>query len=304
MLEILIGLPGSGKSAYAKEKELEEDNVVVVSSDSIRKEILGDVNDQSQNDKVFSVLLKKCLEGVRDNKRVIVDATNLNRKRRINFINEFPMGTKIIATVFAIPFSICCERNNNRERTVPLEIMERMYRTFTPPTREEGYSDIALVMEDEIPKEDRIESIEAINMKTPHDNPYHSLTCGEHCLETEKTMEKLLEEKGIDDEIEKKVLLAAARYHDLSKYKCKGFKSETEVASFYNHANVSAYDFLSNYCYLSEILRANCFYIANLIASHMVFYNGAAATRKQRHFFNGLFWEDLFLLHLADKMAH
>lgn len=43
MLYILTGLPGSGKSTWAKENL---PNAVVVCKDTIREEICGDVNDQ------------------------------------------------------------------------------------------------------------------------------------------------------------------------------------------------------------------------------------------------------------------
>lgn len=48
---MMIGLPASGKSTIAKEIAESED-AVIVSSDEIRKEF-GDVNDQSQNARVF-----------------------------------------------------------------------------------------------------------------------------------------------------------------------------------------------------------------------------------------------------------
>lgn len=50
-LYMMIGLPASGKSTIAKEIS-ESEGAVIVSSDEIRKEF-GDVNDQSQNVKVF-----------------------------------------------------------------------------------------------------------------------------------------------------------------------------------------------------------------------------------------------------------
>ena len=48
MFMMMVGLPYSGKSCYA-EKLKEEFNAVVHSSDAIREEILGDVQDQNNN---------------------------------------------------------------------------------------------------------------------------------------------------------------------------------------------------------------------------------------------------------------
>ena len=40
-LEILIGIPGSGKSTYAKEEHESNSNSVYLSSDKIREELYG-----------------------------------------------------------------------------------------------------------------------------------------------------------------------------------------------------------------------------------------------------------------------
>lgn len=61
-LYMMIGLPGSGKSTIAKELSKSEDTVIV-SSDEIRKE-LGDINDQSQNNKVFEEVEKKLKQNI------------------------------------------------------------------------------------------------------------------------------------------------------------------------------------------------------------------------------------------------
>ena len=76
---LMVGLAGSGKSTIAKEIEYSirmsypkydeygrADKVVLISSDDIRAEILGDVNDQSQNDKVFSHVHKLIKQAVKD----------------------------------------------------------------------------------------------------------------------------------------------------------------------------------------------------------------------------------------------
>lgn len=59
---MMIGLPASGKSTIAKEFSKSED-AIIVSSDEIRKE-LGDVNDQSQNTKVFEEVEKRLKQNI------------------------------------------------------------------------------------------------------------------------------------------------------------------------------------------------------------------------------------------------
>ena len=87
---LMVGIAGSGKSTQAKKiqeaihmshPKYDEygraDEVVYISSDEIRAELLGDINDQSQNDKVFSEVHKRIKETVKAHKHIIVDATNL-----------------------------------------------------------------------------------------------------------------------------------------------------------------------------------------------------------------------------------
>ena len=61
-LYMMIGLPASGKSTIAKEIAKSED-AIIVSSDEIRREF-GDVNDQSQNEKVFEEVEKRLKQNI------------------------------------------------------------------------------------------------------------------------------------------------------------------------------------------------------------------------------------------------
>ena len=83
---MLVGLPGSGKSTYAAEQH-EKYGTHVCSSDAIRAE-LGDVNDQSNNEKVFQILHRRIKDYLRNGESVIYDATNIKSKRRRAFMAE------------------------------------------------------------------------------------------------------------------------------------------------------------------------------------------------------------------------
>ena len=78
---MMVGLPYSGKSERAKQLSREH-NAVIHSSDDIRAEILGDVQDQANNAKVFEVLHERVKRDLLAGKNVIYDATNINHKRR------------------------------------------------------------------------------------------------------------------------------------------------------------------------------------------------------------------------------
>ena len=295
ILEILIALPGAGKSTYAKNILKEDSSVIIVSSDAIRKELYGSEEDQLHNQEVFNEVFKRTRDAIKDNKHCIIDATNLSRKRRIAFLKQFNNCEKR-ATVFAIPFEVCCERNAARERVVPQSAMEKMYRSFQPPHYAEGFDDIQIVGSKDI-NTMYIFKCEQKNIKTSHDNSHHTFSCGIHCFEAE-----LYIKNKYPNEVD---LQMAGRFHDVCKYKCKVFhnaKGEpTEEAHYYNHENVSAYDFIVHY-FLMPPKRV--IHIANLIANHMVFYAGEQAMEKRRKLYGEKFWEDLKKIHEADLAAH
>ena len=82
----IVGHNGSGKSTLAKMLKEGNDNIVIVSSDAVRAELLGDENDQSRNGEVFNEVHKRIISSLKEGKDVIYDATNLSYKRRINFL--------------------------------------------------------------------------------------------------------------------------------------------------------------------------------------------------------------------------
>lgn len=302
ILEMFIGIPGCGKSTHARKMMEKDSSIVIVSSDAIRKELYGSEEDQSHNQEVFNEVFKRTRAALANGLHVIVDATNLFRKRRIAFLKQFNNCEKR-ATVFAIPFEVCCERNNSRERTVPQYAIDRMYRSFEPPHWAEGFDKIDIIRwgsDNTI-----IEDVLAENIKCEHDNPHHSLSCGEHCLAAEKAA-RIICERGYWDSVTTSVIAKAARYHDVSKYKCKVFhnmKGEpTDIAHYYNHENVSAYDYMVYEAGMEP--EYDTIVIANLIANHMVFYTGEAAIQKRRGIYGIGFWSMLEVLNEADRAAH
>lgn len=298
IIEMLIALPAAGKSTYAKNLMKQNPNIIVVSSDAIRKELYGSEEDQSHNQEVFNEVFKRTRAALADDLHVIVDATNLSRKRRIGFLKQFKDCEKR-ATVFAIPFEVCCERNNSRERTVPQYAMDRMFKSFQPPAYEEGFNEINVINwgVDNITLEDILDRNEI-----PHDNHHHTLSCREHCIAAETIAREISkrEKLSIDDTI---LLAIAARYHDIGKFMCKTFfdykGNPTKEAHFYSHQNASAYLFL---CYDIDLCIREKIFVANLIYHHMDFY--IKDFKIEKMLFNKDFKKFLKLLNESDKDAH
>ena len=118
---MLVGLPASGKSSESDRLG----DVIVRSSDYLRDKLCGDINDMKNNGAVFTIL------------QSLVRVEFLDTLRLLN--------CKKVCVFVDTPFEVCVKRNEERERTVPKEAMERMKRFLEPPTFAEGWDEIRVV---------------------------------------------------------------------------------------------------------------------------------------------------------------
>lgn len=308
---VAIGLPASGKSTYGEMLRHQKCRRVVpieiVSSDAIREEVFGDVNDQKHNGEVFNIMFQRSREALKNGKDVYYDATNLSAKRRMALIKQI-RGTRDIpevrfcCVIFATPYVGCVLRNEKRERVVPLYAMDRMYKSFQPPHQSEGWDSITLWGGDGEGR-DALEMHLAGLTCVSHDNPHHSLSVGDHMLTADKIYRDEAH-KGLV--VNLSVIDLAIRYHDIGKKFCKTFvnaKGETTaVAHYYNHENVGAYLYLSH-CD-RERFSEDDLEIVNLIAHHMDFFKGEAYVEKIKKRFGEPFFSRLELVHYYDVNAH
>jgi predicted kinase len=141
-LYITVGLPGSGKSTYAKEfikgKEIE-----YLSSDSLRAVYGKSEEDQTVTPLVFGHIKRKVDEFLKDGKNVMVDATSVNRKERSDYINTAKKyGAKVVAIVFKMDRQGLIDRNKKRGeqggRVVPDWVIDKMLNKFEDPSYDEG----------------------------------------------------------------------------------------------------------------------------------------------------------------------
>lgn len=129
-LHLLIGIPGCGKSTYAK-RLADETHGRIVSSDGIRKELTGteEYLHPELNTKVFAIFRSRVTEWIKDTD-VIADATNIHVKDWRTYIGLCPEGTQHKAYWFDISPDIAMARMEGRERKVPREVVERMWDTM------------------------------------------------------------------------------------------------------------------------------------------------------------------------------
>jgi predicted kinase len=135
MVILICGKICSGKTTYAKNCIEKDTNTAHLSSDAIRKELYGDENIQGDGKKVFETAFHDMKEYGCLGENVVFDATNINRKRRMELVKEMrPYFDIIIFKWFSAPLSVCLARNKKRERQVPIDVLERMSANFDQPS--------------------------------------------------------------------------------------------------------------------------------------------------------------------------
>lgn len=305
---ITVGLPAAGKDTFFNEIKAIK-NWVHISSDKIREEVFGDVNDQSHNPEVFDIMFKGTIEALDNDWNVYYNATNLSAKYRKRLIHEIKKhrelkgleDIRVTCALFVVPYEECLIRNRERSRTVPEHVMKRMYMSFQPPCEAEGFDNIIIIGAK--PNTCFLERLKEICDVTPHDNPNHRLSLGGHMRAAHKY---LIDNSAIY--INKchhwSAVSEAASMHDIGKLFCKTFVNSrgetTTKAHYYNHEYVGAYLYL---CYGRGDASFKL-YVANLIANHMSFFGGEKRLERIRQKHGEDFYNDLCILHECDVAAH
>jgi predicted kinase len=138
---LLIGLPGSGKSTWARRQP-----GGVLSTDDIRTLLSDDATNQSIHGMVFATLrylLRRRLE-----LRVpvtYVDATNSTPHERRAYIKLSQWyDAQVEAVFFDTPVEVCKARNRLRDRVVPEWAIDMMAARLRAPSRDEGFDRVTV----------------------------------------------------------------------------------------------------------------------------------------------------------------
>lgn len=301
-LYLYVGLPSSGKSTHAK-LLAEEIDGIIVSSDGIRAEWYGSEEIQGDAGKIFREVELRCKNALGAGQSVIMDATNMNAKKRANFLKRMPECNKV-CIVMAVPFDECLARDEVRSRSVGPAVMEKMRRNFQMPYYNEGWDHIEVFYPADcemISSEYHYEMEIAFDQKNSH----HSLTVGDH------------EEKARVIAMDKNfgyVVSWAAGFHDCGKIWCQHFKEGDPEAHYYGHECISAYQFLTSDAAEAVYGIGNIrmvIEVAALITWHMVPYPmpdecpyDSLKEWGRAKGFDEQFIEHLWQLHQCDVGAH
>lgn len=293
---MLAGLPASGKSTYAIKLSL-EDNAVIHSSDRLREILYRDENCQEKNNELFTTLHRRIKNDLKDGNSVIYDATNISYRRRMSFLKELKkIECEKVCVIVATPYEMCLIRNQERDRKVPEHVIKKMYMNWNTPYWYEGWDDIQIKYTHNpfLPPLEFWYQNRAFNQH----NKYHTLSLGEHCAICEYNLRNLEA---------KPVMCEAALLHDCGKPFTKTFKNMkdqiTEDAHYYQHHCVGAYDSLFYMSNEDKLERAV------LVQWHMQPYfwekeNNEKQRLKYKKLWGDELYEDIMLLHDADKQSH
>jgi len=129
---IAIGISGSGKSTYLRKNFREE---VIVCPDEIRRKLCGDISDQSKNSEIWNETRIEMRSIIDKYGEVVLDATNVDKYRRVKFMSAFN-GCRKIALVFPVELDEAIARvqkdiEDGIDRSkVPAKVIKRQHGSF------------------------------------------------------------------------------------------------------------------------------------------------------------------------------
>lgn len=135
---LTTGLPGSGKSTWAREHAKQFDgDMLLTSRDEIRKMLgFGPIGDKEQEEIVSRVQDDIITRAVKMGKGIIVHDTNLNRKSPTRIKKLFDGDVEFqVADFTTVPLHVCIERDAKRQDSVGEQVILQMSKQLNKPWR-------------------------------------------------------------------------------------------------------------------------------------------------------------------------
>lgn len=145
ILAVMVGISGSGKSTYANGLKTSL-NAQLIETDSIRQELTGNAEDQTQNGRVFDVAKRRVDNALSQEKNTIIDATSLSVKDRKDWIEIGKAnGAEVRAYFVDTPVDVAKRQNLKRTRKVPEFVIDRQASKLSCPTKAEGFDSVITI---------------------------------------------------------------------------------------------------------------------------------------------------------------
>ena len=295
MLVVTVGLPSSGKTSWVDDfiGENQGKAIDVISSDKIREEVFNDIEDQNHNSEVFDLMKRRTKESLSQGHIAIYEATNISSKRRRALLKELNKYYDKAICLFKYKRLIACQIDNEkRDREVPSDVIDRMYRNFEIPHKNEGFDEIIVDFDEKTNLylgnkskggigflKDELLAIETYDdyksllcqlglnqcIDMPQDSKWHTLSLSKHMYFCFRAVREC-HWHDIN-------LVIASMLHDISKPKVRTEDKDQKYAHYYGHENASSYDVID---ILSRYVRVDIediLEIAWLIGNHMKLKN-------------------------------
>lgn len=309
-LIVLVGLPASGKTDFGTLITRGRDDVVYLESEEL------------------------IVESLEAGKHVLYDSTNISRKKRQALLRKIPEGVGKHVVYVATEFDTILRRNAERDNSIDIDELEKMYKSMQIPILSEGWDSIEFIHDNDIYLEQYEEGfvhslkiallagVEAHQHEVmdslalffkeflkihelPHDSIYHTLSVSRH---THQVYKRMLEHvDNIKDMRERELMIWTALLHDIGKPFCKSFYNrkgeETVFANYIGHELVGSQIAMT---FLKKLNYSNVFIhdVATLIQFHMYLHDEDASEEKLKKRVGEQMFNRLKVLHTADLKSH
>ena len=291
MLVVTVGLPSSGKTSWVDDfiGENQGKAIDVISSDKIREEVFNDIEDQNHNSEVFDLMKRRTKESLSQGHIAIYEATNISSKRRRALLNELNKYYDKAICLFKYKRLLTCQIDNEkRDKKVPSDVIDRMYRNFEIPHKSEGFDEIIVDFDEKTNLylsnkskggigllKDELLAIETYDdyrrllcqlglnqcIDMPQDSKWHTLSLSKHMYFCFRAVREY-HWHDIN-------LVIASMLHDISKPNVRIEDKDQKYAHYYGHENASAYDVIDILLRYVRVDIEDVLEIAWLIGNHM-----------------------------------
>ena len=138
-LYIMVGVPGAGKTTYAKSKLA---HAVYIGADALREKFYGKEMTLRGYRKIHRIILKSAREYLHQGYDVVIDCTNISLNTRKQYHGIISGHDKIVAVYVNVPIWQALLNNRKRKRHVPMLGILFMHLRLKKPHKAEGFSEI------------------------------------------------------------------------------------------------------------------------------------------------------------------